>query len=226
MIKGAIFDMDGVIVDNISHHLRAWKQLGRELGRDFKDADVKRVFGKRNREILMSLMGNELSDDELAACGKRKEELYRAIMAPELRPVKGLPGFLAALRNSGVKTAIATSGPIDNVRFVLDGLDLQDAFDSIITGSEVRESKPHPAIFLLAAERLQLSPEDCVVFEDSPPGIQAAKAAGTACVGLATTHSPGELVQYKPDRIIRDFTDITVEDLIFGDRDSPAQESP
>ncbi len=213
MAKGAIFDMDGVIVDNVTHHLNAWKQLGRELGREFRDEDVKRVFGKRNREILKSLIGADISDEQLAKYGRRKEELYRGIMAPDLRPVPGLPEFLRSLKESAIKTAVATSGPMENVRFVLDGLGFQDAFDAIITGPDVRESKPDPAIFLLAAKRLGLPPADCVVFEDSPPGIKAGKAAGCPCIGLATTHSAAELRQYQPDRIIKDFREISVDTL-------------
>lgn len=208
MIKGAIFDMDGVIVDNIRHHLRAWKELGRELGRDFQDEDVRRVFGKRNREILRSLLGNDAEHEQLAEYAQRKEELYREIMAPDLRPVPGLADFLESLRSSGVKTAVATSGPMENVRFVLDGLGFQAAFEAIVTGLDVRESKPDPAIFLLAAERLGLMPANCVIFEDSPPGIQAAKASGCPCIALATTHSADELRPYKPDRIIKDFREL------------------
>jgi beta-phosphoglucomutase family hydrolase len=213
MVKGAVFDMDGVIVDNINHHLKAWKQLGRELAQEFRDEDVKRVFGKRNREILKSLIGDDVSDEQLAKYGRRKEELYRGIMAPDLRPVPGLPEFLQSLKGSGIRTAVATSGPMENVRFVLDGLGFQDAFDAIITGPDVRESKPDPAIFLLAAKRLGLAAADCVVFEDSPPGIKAGKAAGCRCIALATTHSAEELRQYEPDRIIRDFREITVGEL-------------
>ena len=213
MVKGAIFDMDGVIVDNVDYHLKAWKQLGRELGREFRDEDVNRVFGKRNREILRSLIGPDIPEEQLAKYGPRKEEIYRAIMAPELRPVPGLPEFLKALRASGTKTAVATSGPMENVRFVLDGLGFQDAFDAIITGMDVRESKPDPAIFLLAAKRLGIPPADCMVFEDSPPGIRAGKAAGCRCIALATTHSADELRQYEPDRIIEDFREISVDSL-------------
>jgi len=213
MVKGAIFDMDGVIVHNISHHLQAWKQLGRELGREFRDEDVNRVFGQRNREILRSLIGNDVPDEQLAEYGRRKEELYRRIMAPELKPVSGLPEFLQSLSSRGVKTAVATSGPIENVGFVLDGLGFEDAFDAIITGLDVRESKPDPAIFLLAVQRIGLTPADCVVFEDSPPGIKAGKAAGCRVFALATTHSSNELRQYQPDRIIKDFTEISVSEL-------------
>lgn len=213
MIKGAIFDMDGVIVDNINHHLRAWKQLGRELGREFRDEEMTRVFGQRNREILRSLIGPNHPDEQLAEYGRRKEALYRDIMAPELKPVPGLPDFLQVLEESGIRRAVATSGPVENVRFVLDGLQLGDAFEVVITGPEVRESKPHPAIFLLAAERLGLAPADCVVFEDSPPGIQAGRSAGCRCIALATTHSANDLRQYQPDRIIQDFRGIAVADL-------------
>jgi len=183
------------------------------LDREFRDEDVTRVFGKRNREILRSLIGDDVPAEQLAEYARRKEELYRGIMAPDLRPVPGLPEFLRSLRDSGINTAVATGGPSENVRLVLHGSRFEDAFDTIVTGPEVRESKPHPAIFLLAANRLGLGPADCVVFEDSPAGIQAGKAAGSRCIALATTHTTDELRQYQPDRIIKDFTELTVAEL-------------
>jgi beta-phosphoglucomutase len=213
MLSGAIFDMDGVIVDNLAYHLRAWKKLGQEMQREFSDGEIKQLFGKRNREILEGLLGPSLSSEDLARWGKRKEELYREFMKPDLQPVPGLPRLLRELKGTSVRTAVATSGPIENVEFVLQGLGLEHWFDVLITGADAPLSKPDPGIFLLAAARIELPASSCVVFEDSPPGIKAAQAAGAFCIALATTHSRQELQEYHPDRIIDDFTELTVNHL-------------
>jgi len=214
MIRGAIFDMDGVLVDNVRQHTEAWKQLGREIGLDWSDEEIKRVFGKRNPEILQALVPRRLSQEEIVAYGDHKEELYRSIMAADLHPVPGLEKLLGELKGCAVKTAVATSGPIENTRFVLRGLRLEEYFDALVTGADAPRSKPDPGIFLVAAERLGLESSACVVFEDSPVGLKGARAAGSPAVALATTHQVDELRQYSPDMIIRDFTELDVTDLL------------
>jgi beta-phosphoglucomutase len=209
MIRGAIFDMDGVLVDNVEYHLRAWKQLGREQGKELKREDVIKVFGQRNREMIVALMGRPFTAEELTRCALRKEELYRSFMLPELKPVAGLPELLADLKRSAFKTAVATSGPKANVEMVLAGLRIEDCFDAVVTGADVKNSKPHPEIFLLATGKIGLPPEDCVVFEDSSSGILAARNAGCYCIGLATTHPPEDLQAYRPDKVVNDFRGLT-----------------
>lgn len=206
MIGGAIFDMDGVLVDNVRFHMRAWKRLGQELGKTLTDDAIRQVFGQRNREMIESLIGHSFSQEELIAHAARKEEFYRSFMKPELKPVTGLPEFLADLKTNKVKIAVATSGPRDNVAMVLDGLDIRSFFDAIVTGADITKSKPDPEIFLKAARLLDLPPADCVVFEDSTAGIKSALAAGCICIALATTHSPDELEAHHPAQIIRDFS--------------------
>ena len=214
MIRGAIFDMDGVLVDNVSQHTEAWKELGRELGQEWSEDKIKGVFGKRNSEILQTLIDRRLSKAEIETLGRRKEELYRSIMAPDLAPVPGLEKLLDELRIRGVRTAVATSGPTENTQFVLRGLGLEGRFDALVTGGDAPRSKPDPGIFLVAAERLGLEPSLCVVFEDSPVGLKGARAAGCPAVALATTHSEDELRQYSPDLIIRDFTEVDIRKLL------------
>jgi len=208
MIDGAIFDMDGVLVDNVEYHMRAWKQLGRESGKILTEEAVRTVFGQRNREIIGALISPSFSREELSRLAARKEELYRGFMLPELKPVAGLQEFLDDLRKEGLKTAVATSGPNENVAMVLDGLGIRGYFDAVVTGADVTKSKPDPEIFLLAAQRLGLPPGHCVVFEDSASGIKAARRAGCPCIALATTHKPEELTAHSPDRIVLDFCGI------------------
>ncbi len=213
MIQGAIFDMDGVLVDNLEYHIRAWQQLGREHGRNLSRESVRRVFGQRNDEMIRSLFGSPLSRDVLLLYATRKEEIYRALMAPELAPVPGLVRLLAGLKEAGMRSAVATSGPRENASLVLDGLNLSQYFDAVITGDDVSRSKPHPDIFLLAARRIGLPPEQCVVFEDSSSGIEAASRAGCICIALSTTHPVAELEGYKTALIVPDFLTLTASKL-------------
>jgi beta-phosphoglucomutase len=210
MIEGVIFDMDGVLVDNVRYHVRAWKQLGLELGKTLTDDAIKRVFGQRNREIIDSLIGaSSFTQEELCRHAAHKEELYRGFIKPELKPVTGLVAFLIDLRKEGIKAAVATSGPRDNVAMVLDGLNIRSFFEAVITGADVSRSKPDPEIFLLAARSLNLAPERCVVFEDSTSGIESARRANCRCIALATTHPPEELQLHHAGSIIRDFSGLS-----------------
>jgi len=213
MIDGVIFDMDGVLVDNMHYHAQAWRQLGRELGKNLSFEDVRRVFGQRNREIMEALIGPCSDGEEAARRAARKEELYRGFMKPALKPHTGLMGFLDALKRDKIRMAVATSGPVENAAMVLDGLEIRRFFDVVTTGAEVSLSKPDPEIFLLSAAKLGLIPVQCVVFEDSIAGIQAARRAGCVCIGVATTHTRDELEVLHPSRIITDFSGLTPSDL-------------
>jgi beta-phosphoglucomutase family hydrolase len=213
MADGAIFDMDGVLVDNVRYHMRAWQQLGRELGKDVTEDQIRRVFGQRNREMIKQLISADLSDEEITQHTTRKEQIYRSIIAADLQPAPGLVEFLRDLQEGGVPCAVATSGPWVNVTFVLDRLGIRDYFRAIVTGADVTNSKPDPEIFLLAARKLQLPPGRCVVFEDSAAGIQAAHRAGCMCIALATTHAPAEIEGPHVARIVPDFTSLAARDI-------------
>ena len=210
MIQGVIFDMDGVLLDNVTAHLEAFRRFGEEQGKNVTDGDIFAAFGQKNDRMLESILGRALSADEIERFGRRKEEIYREIIRPTLKShtVRGLAHLLDQLDRAGVRMAVATSGPVDNVDMVLDGLDLRAYFRCIVTGDEVEQGKPHPEAFLKAARGLDLAPGDTVVFEDSPSGVTAALRAGCRCVALTTTHSRERLSELRPERIIDDFTEI------------------
>jgi beta-phosphoglucomutase family hydrolase len=213
MIDGAIFDMDGVLLDNLPFHVRAWQQIGSDLGRSLTQEQIRELFGRRNREIIRALIGPDLREKDIPRLTRRKEELYRKYVAADLRPVDGLPELLNDLKGAGVKTAVATSGNRTNVDFVLRGMRFESFFDAIVTGEEVTRSKPDPEIFHLAARRIGLPPDRCVVFEDSTAGLEAAHRAGSVCIALATTYKAEELAQPFLAMVVRDFTGLSARAL-------------
>jgi len=215
MVNGVIFDMDGVLLHNLDLHIQAFKLFGDENGRNLTSKQIQAVFGRKNSDMLQALLEKELTGEEIRRYEARKEKLYRDLIRPQLheRMVEGLPELLRAIRSENLGTALATSGPRDNVDMVLDELDLRQDFDAIVTGDQVIQGKPHPEVFLLAAKKLNLPAFECVVFEDSFSGVEAALRAECKCVALATTHTRDELRQVSPHRIIDNFRQITVQQM-------------
>lgn len=215
MLEGAIFDMDGVLLDNADFHVEAFRVFGREQGVELSREAVFSVFGQKNRDMLRALLRRELSEGEIDRFAARKEEIYRELIRPVLRErvVPGLFELLGLLDSTGTYLALATSGPIENVDLVLDGLDLRKYFSAIVTGRDVRRGKPDPECFLLAAGRLGLDPAGCVVFEDSVSGVRAALSAGCICVAIATTHPRQHLQVVRPNVVVEDFRGFGPEQL-------------
>jgi HAD superfamily hydrolase (TIGR01509 family) len=182
-----IFDLDGVIVNSNSVHALAWRKYLAQFGLD--SAEIERtMFGKRNDEIVRELFGEDLPEQETAAHGAAKEAIYRDLMRPRLEEnlVPGVRGFLTCL--DGLPMAVASNAERPNIDFVLDSSGLARHFRAAFDGAQVERAKPAPDIFLMAADALGTVPANCIVFEDSMPGVRAALAAGMRVVGLQTTH--------------------------------------
>lgn len=199
--------MDGVIVDSNRWHRLAWADYNRRHGIETDEAMQQRMYGKRNDDIVRDFFGAHLTDAEVYAHGAAKERLYREMIRPALNEslVPGVREFLQ--RHSGEPVGMATNAEPENVEFLIEEAGLRPYFRVLVDGHQVPNPKPHPDIYLRAAELLGVRPCDCVVFEDSLPGIEAARAAGMAVVGLTTTHQvlPGV------DLEIRDFTSPDLE---------------
>ncbi len=204
----AIFDMDGVISDNMGYHAKAWEFFLQKYAPRFRIGDVKPHFGKTNRDLMNYIFGRSLTAEEVERYGEEKEELYRRFYAEHMASLPGLTAFLKELRQARFRTVVATSAPKSNVDFLLDGLSLRNRFDAVVDASEVSRGKPDPEIYLKAAQRVDCSPSACVVFEDSLAGIQAGRNAGMKVVGVATTLSPERITG--TDLIIKDFKEIRV----------------
>ncbi len=206
-IGAIIFDMDGVIVDSNPLHREAWFEYNRRHGVETTEEMQRRMYGRRNDEIVRDFLGAHLTDAEVAEHGAAKERLYREMMTP-LLPRTLVPGVREfVIRHRDTPLAVATNAEPANVNFVLDAAGLRPFFRAIIDGHQVGRPKPHPEIYIVAARHLGVAPEHCLVFEDSHTGVEAGLAAGMRVVGVSTTHEdlPGVALT------ITDFQDPALE---------------
>jgi beta-phosphoglucomutase family hydrolase len=206
-IKAVIFDMDGVVVDNHEFHFKAWMDFADKYGFELNEDIYREKFnGKTNRDLFRMIF-DDPTDEEMEAYADEKESLYRELYYDDLLPHTGLLDFLGSLKRNRIKIGLATSAPTENVDWVLDNLQLRPWFDAIVDGTEVENGKPDPEIYLMACDRLEINPQDAVVFEDSLAGLESAVAAGCKAVGVATSHEAWEL-EGKTDFVIHDFTEV------------------
>ncbi|MDX9848497.1 MAG: HAD family phosphatase [Tenuifilaceae bacterium] len=213
MYKAVIFDMDGVIVDNHHYHVAAFSEFCKLKGIPFSEGEFRvKYFGKSNHEIFSGLLHREISKEESALLGDEKEAIYRQIYKEHITPVSGLIDFLRLLKGNSINIAVGTSAGSQNLDFVLSNLNIRHFFDAQVDSSYVERGKPNPDIFLKAAERLGVKPSECLVFEDSVSGIQAAHAAGMDVVALLTTHKRDELPLVS--LYVEDFTDPGIRELM------------
>lgn len=193
MTRAVIFDVDGVLVDSYDAHYRSWREVLAERGLALTEADFARTFGRTSREIIARFWGDGVSEAQVRAIDDRKEALYRDIVRRSFPLMAGAVELIDALHDAGFLLAVGSSAPPENVALSLDGLARRDAFRAIVTGRDVTRGKPDPQVFLLAADRLGVTPRCCVVIEDAPAGIRAAAAAGMASVALVGTAPADEL---------------------------------
>lgn len=199
-----IFDMDGVIIDSTHLHTTAWEQYLANLSVP-SDGILQRMLGKRNDQIVTSIFGPNLPQPEIDHHGYAKEALYRELMDPifELHLVPGVVDFARAASAAGVPLALGTNAEPLNVEFVLRRAGIAPLFRATVDGHQVARPKPDPEIYLEAARRLGVPPANCIIFEDSPGGMAAARAAGARLVALLTTLDEAPLA----DLAIPNFTD-------------------
>lgn len=192
--KAFIFDMDGVIIDSENLHSVTKVQAIRSFGVEVSEADLnlQSYVGRSAKSFFSDVLAKypELGDDwEVLA--KKKHELYQKILreAPDLKPIDGIPELLARLKEKGYKIGLGSSSIMANVQLVLNRFGIIDYFDAIAAGSEVEHAKPAPDVYLLAASRLGVAPENCTVVEDAAAGIAAANAAGMRCIAVRNPNS-------------------------------------
>lgn len=206
MLKAVIFDLDGVVADSHPIHEMAWKALLEEAGLAPGTIDIDFLYaGHPRREILKHYLG-PLSESEIQHWGRRKDELYE-FSAKKLRSKPCIPRVLSQLQEARILCALATSAGRKRTLESLHHLKLVESFQAVVVGDDVHNAKPAPDIFLLAASKLAVEPQNAVVVEDSVAGAQAAIAAGMKCVGFASPERAGELRSAGADDVISEFPD-------------------
>ena len=210
-LEAVIWDMDGVIADTAPYHFKAWQEVFQKRGINFTTEDFKHNFGQRNDSIIRYALGKNVSPDEVDVIANEKEENYRQRVAQNIKPLSGAIELIKALKEHGVKMAIASSAPIENIQLVTRGLAVNNYFQVIVWGRQVTEGKPSPQAFLLAAKRLEVEPRNCVVIEDAVAGVTAAKRAGMKCLAVTNTHPEKSLKA--ADLVVDTLETISVVDL-------------
>lgn len=193
LIKAVIFDLDGVIVNTAHYHYLAWKKLSLELGIDLTLEDNEKLKGvsrMHSLEIILQLGGVSLQETEKIKLAEKKNDWFvkfiEGMSADEIFP--GVKTLIEKIRTKGIKVGLASSSK--NADMVLQILGITSLFDIVVDGNMIKHSKPDPEIFLLAAEKLNMAPAHCLVFEDAEAGVEAALRAGMPCIGVG---SPAQL---------------------------------
>jgi len=193
-VGALIFDMDGTMVDSMPWHAKSWVVFMQRHGIEMELAEVlRRTNGRNGAECMRILFERELDDAQAWTLIAEKEAIYRDLFSPIFKEVAGFAVFSQAARDRGLKVGVGTAGDRHNVAFVLEHLQLQEPPHAVVGGDEGLPGKPAPAIFLEVAARLGHSAGSCIVFEDAPLGIEAARRAGMRAVAICTSYSAADL---------------------------------
>jgi HAD superfamily hydrolase (TIGR01509 family) len=198
-----LFDLNGTIIDDMHFHARAWHDiLTNDLKSDITyDQTVLQMYGK-NSELLERVFGEgHFTQQQMDDFSMEKERRYQSAFKPHLKLIDGLEEFLEKAYQSGIKMAIGSAAIPFNINFILDNLNLRKYFPVIVSADDVTKSKPDPETFTKGADILEVEYHKCLVFEDAPKGVEAAKNAGMQALALTTLHTPDEF--HITDNIIR-----------------------
>ncbi|MDR3680449.1 MAG: HAD family phosphatase [Flavipsychrobacter sp.] len=198
MSKGFIFDMNGTMIDDMGYHSIAWGNIiNGVLQANLTPDELKLQMYGKNEEVLERIFGKgRFTIDEMNELALQKEHAYQQAYMPHLKLIDGLEAFLKKAGSMSIPMSIGTAAIPFNVDFVLDNLDLKHYFSAVITANDVSESKPHPETFLKCATAMQVPAQDCIVFEDSPKGVEAALNAGMNAVAITTMHVAADFDKY------------------------------
>lgn len=208
---GVIFDLDGVLVDSAESHFESWRRLAEEHGGSVTRDQFARTFGRQNRDIIPILFG-DVAEGRLKELANRKEEIYRELIRERPPIVDGAGALVRDLYDAGARIAVGSSAPRENIDLILDAMGVVDCISAVVSGDDHDRGKPDPQVFQIAAERLGLEPSQCVVIEDAPVGVEAARAAGAQTVAVLLYHPAEAFVG--ADCTVRRLADLTVEQLV------------
>ena len=213
MLRALLFDLDGTLAETDSVHHPTWADLLKPHGYSVDWTFFQeRLSGRLNPDIVAELLP-DLSEEEGRAMIEAKEADFRE-RAAALEPLPGLLDFIGQAKKRGLKTALVTNAPRENVLAVLRALCLDEVFEPVILADEVGVGKPDPAPYLAALDALGVEAGETLAFEDSPSGIASSIAAGIPTVGVASTHDPGKLERLGVVLVVHDFSDPELEAFV------------
>jgi beta-phosphoglucomutase len=197
--KAFLFDLNGTVIDDMQFHIQSWYEILNSLGATISYEETKLQCYGKNEELLERVFPGRFTAEEITAMIIDKETRYQENFRPFLKLIDGLDEFLEQAYESKIKMAIGSAAIPFNIDYILNGLQLHKYFPAVVSAYDVVESKPHPETFLQCAEKLMVAPENCIVFEDSPKGVEAAARAGMKAVVITTMHTKEE---FENDNII------------------------
>lgn len=215
-MEAVIWDMDGVLIDSRQTHIQAFRTIMEKYGWEFDEEILSKTFGMSNEGTINLVTGNTLDKKEVSRLSIEKDEYFCELIIHQAHFLPGAEEWLKQFDKDGISQALASSGSRKNIGTILDALDARHFFGAVISGDD-KVGKPDPYVFLQAAKELGVTPERCLVIEDSGPGLMAAEAAGMKIVAVTTTNPPQRLK--KADLILPYLTNLTSDEigLLFRD---------
>lgn len=215
--KSFLFDLNGTMINDMEFHIEVWHDvLNNDLQAKLSRAEVRSHMYGRNQELLIRVFGDKrFTKEEADSISDQKEVKYQTLYKPHLDLFPGLFTFLERAREHKIKMGIGSAASLFNIDFALDNLNIRHYFEFIVSGDDVKNSKPHPETYLKGADLLQAKPSSCIVFEDAPKGVESALNAGMRCVVITSMHQKEEFDEY--DNIlmfVKDYTDPRLTELL------------
>lgn len=213
-----LFDLNGTMIDDMDYHVKAWHKIFNDLGANISMEKMKEECYGKNHEVIERILPGRFSEEQKTTMGLAKETAYQQAFKPHLKLIDGLDEFLEKAYRQNIPMAIGSAAIMFNIDFVLDGLNIRKYFSAIVSADDVGRSKPDPQTYLKCAHALNVSPKDCIVFEDAPKGVESAQNAGMRSVVLTILHEQHEFARY--NNVVafgKDYTDKRML-TVFGDK--------
>ena len=213
--KAFLFDLNGTMIDDMQYHIHAWHRIFNNLGANISLERMKEECYGKNHEVIERILPGRFTYEEKDAMSLAKEREYQKAFRPYLKLLPGLDEFLRDSYEAGIKMAIGSAAIMFNIDFVLDGLNIRNYFQVLVSADDVKKSKPDPETYLKCSEALHIDPSECIVFEDAPKGVESALNAGMKCIVLTILHEENEFLR-SHDIIgyFKDYNDPLVKKLI------------
>ena len=212
--KAFLFDLNGTMINDMPYHVSAWHAIMNALGANITLEKMKQECYGKNDEVIERIFPGRFTDEEKTKMSFEKEKQYQQDFKPSLKLIAGLERFLVDAHGAAIKLGIGSAAITFNIDFVLDGLDIRKYFDVIVSADDVINSKPNPETWLKCADELEVSPAECIVFEDSPKGAESALNADMKCIIITNSHEQAEFANYRNViRFIDDYNSMSAGDF-------------